>query len=220
MERLGHVARNPSEDVWVLLQDVQGVPHVELRVYGHPVPGYPAPLPGREGISLPVELLPVLLRVLTQAQEALAERGLLAAPPAPAAAKPWGGAVTLHPAGPPVVPGRRDKRRHARVPVNLTVECSIVDPGRFRPPKPVVGQIMDVSSGGAQAVLSERLPHSQDVDIFMVINGTVFQGRAKIVGTEMEAKGTPKAGPYRHHLQWIVLDANAKAALAKVLPPK
>ncbi len=77
MKKLDKIHRSDSEDICVLLRDVQGAPHVELRIYRRPESPDEDPLPGTEAISVPVNALQDLLRMLAQAQERLAQDGLV-----------------------------------------------------------------------------------------------------------------------------------------------
>ncbi len=76
MKKLDQIRRSDSEDICVLLRDVQGTPHLELRVYRRPE-GSEEARPGPEAISVPVNALQDLLRMLAQAQERLAQDGLV-----------------------------------------------------------------------------------------------------------------------------------------------
>ncbi len=76
MKKLDQIRRSDSEDICVLLRDVQGAPHLELRVYRRPE-GSEEARPGPEAISVPVNALQDLLRMLAQAQERLAQDGLV-----------------------------------------------------------------------------------------------------------------------------------------------
>ena len=215
MDKLGSMVCNPLEEIRVSLRDVRGKPHVEFRVYGRSRSGEPDPLPGREGITLPAGLLPVFLRVLSQAQEILIKRGVIYIPtPAEATVMDRGEPITVRLAGPP---GRHDSRHHPRVALSVPVECRAVDPESFWPSKPVTGEAKDVSIGGAQVWLAERLPRFKQADVFMVIEGMIFRARAEIVGVELETNKETKGGNYRHSLRWVVMEAHAKEALSKVV---
>jgi len=216
MEKLGSMVCNALEEIRVSLRDVRGEPHVEFRFYGRSRSGEQDPLPGREAISLPVGLLPVLLRVLTQAQDLLIKRGLIHIPsPAEATVMDGGVPITVGLAGPP---GRRDSREYPRVPLSVAVECRAVDPDSFWPAKPVTGEAKDVSIGGAQVWLPKRLPRYKQADVFMVIEGMIFRARAEIVGVELETKKDIRGGYYRHSLRWVTMEAHAKAALSRLVP--
>jgi len=216
MDKLGSMVCNPLEEIRVSLRDVRGEPHVEFRVYGRSRSGEPDPLPGREAISLPAGLLPVFLRVLSQAQEILIKRGVIYLPSAAeATVLEHGEPVTIRLAVPP---GHRDARQHPRMPLSVPVECRVVDPESFWPAKPVNGEAKDVSIGGAQVWLAKRLPRYKQADVFMVIEGMIFRARAEIAGVELERNREVKGGYYRHSLRWVVMEAHAKEALSKVVP--
>lgn len=76
MRKLDQIRRSDSEDICVLLRDVRGALHLELRVYRRPE-GSEEARPGPEAISVPVNALQDLLRMLAQAQERLAQDGLV-----------------------------------------------------------------------------------------------------------------------------------------------
>jgi hypothetical protein len=82
----------------------------------------------------------------------------------------------------------------------------------------IVGQIKDVSRGGAQAWFPQRFPQLKQVDVFMTIDGVSFRGRAEIVGPDDRGKAEVKGGLYRHNLRWVALHAQGMAALFKVAP--
>lgn len=129
MDKLGSMVCNPLEEIRVSLRDVRGEPHVEFRVYGRSRSGEPDPLPGREAITLPAGLLPVFLRVLSQAQEIPIKRGVIYIPsPAEATVLEHGEPVTIRLAVPP---GHRDARQHPRMPLSVPVECRVVDPEKL-----------------------------------------------------------------------------------------
>jgi hypothetical protein len=232
-EKLGQVSRSAFEDIWVSLRDIHGEPHVELRVYSRGSPFDATPLPGLEEIVVPVNQLPALLRELREAQELLSQRGLIQLPStAPTTlrereepitvgweAPPTGGpteTVTVRRAPPP---DRKDPRQYPRVPLNLPVECRLVDPDSFWPGKPITGEILDVSLGGAKVGLPQPLPRYGQVEVFVMIKGSLFRARAEIVGAERERKKDLKGRYYRHSLRWVMIDAQAQVALSKVVPP-
>ncbi len=216
MEKVGQIQRNQLEDVWVSLCEFHGEPHLELRVYPRAALSDSYPLPRQEGIVLPINLLPDLLRVLMQAQELLLMRGLLHVP------SPTSG-TTLDRGEPTTVrlaprPGPQPRRRHPRVPVNLPVKCHPLGPGNMKAGMPLSGEIKDVSLGGAQIWLPKRLPRYSRLEVAAVIEGIGFRVQAEVVGVEIEAKRDAKTGYHRHSLQWVAMDATAKAVLSKVLP--
>jgi hypothetical protein len=215
-ERLGSMVKNRLEEIWVSVREIQGEANVELRVHGRSVSGKEEPLPGREAITLPVGLLPVLLRVLTQAQDVLIKRGLIYTPsPAEAIVVEDGLPITVRMAD--AAAGRKS-RLYPRMSLSVPVECRVIDPDSFWPAKPVNGEAKDVSIGGAQVWLSKPLPRFKQVEVFMVIEGMPFRARAEIAGVELEAKKEAKSGYYRHSLRWVTMEAHAKEVLSKVVP--
>ena len=54
MKKLDQIRRSDSEDICVLLRDVQGAPHVQLRGYRRSESPDEDPLPGTEAIAVPV----------------------------------------------------------------------------------------------------------------------------------------------------------------------
>jgi len=136
-EKLGRVVRSQWEDIWVLLERGQEEPHLELRLHNR------GPSSEREGasaperIGLPVRLLPDLLQTLMQAQEQLRAWGLLKR------SQPG-----VNVGGPT---RRMDARQFPRVVMNPATECRVVDPEGPELFPSVIGQIRDLSQGGAQA---------------------------------------------------------------------
>ncbi|MFQ5932313.1 MAG: hypothetical protein ACE5MM_07885, partial [Nitrospiraceae bacterium] len=132
--------RSKLEDICALLRDVRGAPHVELRVYRRsPDPGHQS-LPGREAISVPVDVLPDLLRMLERTQEQLIEQKLLhLPPPAHATSMEAGEATPLRVSAPS---RRGDSRREPRVSLVVPVGCRLLDTAES---KTATGQTEDVS---------------------------------------------------------------------------
>jgi len=203
-EKLGRVVRSQWEDIWVLLDREQEEPRLELRVHNHGRPAETEGLSGGEWIGLPVRLLPDLLHALTQAREQLCEWGLLKR------SQPAVGFRSLS--------RRMDARQFPRVAMDPAAECRIVDPEGPTAAQAIIGQIKDVSQGGAQAWLPQRFPHLKQVDVFMTIEGVSFRGRAEIVGPN--EPGTPElqGGLYRHNLRWVALHAQGVVALSRIAP--
>jgi hypothetical protein len=202
-EKLGRVVRNQWEDIWVLVDREGDEPRLELRLHSHEQSGEAeAEKGGEEWIGLPVRLLPDLLQVLTSAQDRLWELGLLERSRA-------GGR-------PRSLSRRADARQHPRVAFDPATECRIVDPEGPEAARSIVGQIKDVSQGGAQAWLPHRFPQLKQVDIFMTIEGVNFRGRAEIVGPDEPEKAALQGGLYRHNLRWVALHAQGMAALSRI----
>jgi hypothetical protein len=204
MEKLGRVVRSQWEDIWVLLDRSQAEPCLELRIHTHGRSEGAEDSPGGEGIGVPVRLLPDLLHTLTQAQHQLREWGLLA--------------HAQVSAGNRSRPGRLDARRFPRVTMEPAAECRVVDPEGPSAARTMIGQIRDVSQGGAQAWLPQRFSQLKQVDVFMTIEGVSFRGRAEIVGPDELGKAEIQSGLYRHHLRWVALHAQGVAALSRIAP--
>jgi hypothetical protein len=208
-KKLGQVSRSQCEEICAILREVNGTPHVELRVYRRSHRPGEESLPGTEAIALPVEMLPDFLRMLEQAQDQLARQAVVHLPSfAEATAMEAGEAVTLDAFCPPS--RRGDARRQCRVPLVVPVGCRLLD--GEDPSKAVTGETEDVSTGGAQVWIPERFSLYSRVEVFMRIAGMNFQGRAQVVGAEVH----PKGGRYRHSIKWVGLNAEATAALSKL----
>ncbi len=192
-----------------------GSPHLELRAYERRAATRGELAPGKERLALPVDLLPTLVRALTQAQDALATRGLLYVPAV---------SVTTHmERGETCALGVEDRRKSQpsrklpRVNLNVRGECRLLDKKDFWPGKPVVGEVMNVSAGGAQVCLPKRFPRFSQVELFMVVDGMVFRGRAEVAGADSAAHSGPLGGPFRHSLRWVGLEGPARDVLVKVV---
>jgi len=203
-EKLGRVIRSQWEDIWVLLDHGQEEPHLELRLHNHGPSFEPESISASERIGLPVRLLPDLLQTLTQAQDQLRARGMLER------AQPG-----VNVGGPT---RRADARQFPRVVMDPAAECRVVDPEGPELFPSVIGQIRDLSQGGAQAWFPQRFPQLKQVDVFMTIEGVSFRGRAEIVAPDDHGKAEVKGGLYRHNLRWVALHAQSMAALSSVAP--
>lgn len=203
-EKLGRVVRSQWEDIWVLLDRGHEEPHLELRLHNHGGPSAPEVAAGPERIGLPVRLLPDLLQALTQAHDQL---------------RAWGLLTGLQPGANVGGPTRRmDARQFPRVVMDPAAECRVVDPDGPEISPSIVGQIRDLSQGGAQAWFPQRFPQLKQVDVFMTIEGVSFRGRAEIVAPDDHGKAEVKGGLYRHNLRWVALHAQGMAALSRVAP--
>jgi hypothetical protein len=203
-EKLGRVVRSQWEDIWVLLDRGPEEPRLELRLHNHEGSAETARVSGEEWIGLPVRLLPDLLQALAQAQDQLRAWGLL---------KRSQPATNLR-----GLTRRIDARQFPRVVMDPAAECRVLDPEGPEVAQTIVGQIKDVSRGGAQAWFPQRFPQLKQVDVFMTIDGVSFRGRAEIVGPDDRGKAEVKGGLYRHNLRWVALHAQGMAALFKVAP--
>jgi hypothetical protein len=111
-----------------------------------------------------------------------------------------------------------DARQFPRVVMDPAAECRVVDPEGPELFPSVIGQIRDLSQGGAQAWFPQRFPQLKQVDVFMTIEGVSFRGRAEIVAPDDHGKAEVKGGLYRHNLRWVALHAQGVAALSRVAP--
>ena len=214
-ERLGHVIRNQTEEIWISLRGVGGNQQVELGVHERPSSAKAEPVPGKERIAIPIDLLPVLVKALAEAQNALVTRGLIYAPPsAKITQMERGDAVAL---GTEDRPKAQPARQHPRVSLNVRGECRLLDKKDFWPGKPVVGEVLNVSAGGAQVRLPQRFPRLSQVELFMVIDGMVFRGHAEVAGADAEVQAGPTSGQFRHSLRWVSLEGAAKEVLTTLV---
>jgi hypothetical protein len=186
-----------------------------LRVYERQASAKAEPAPGKERVSVPVSLLPALVKTLSEVQETLAHRGVIYNAPTPK--------VTHMERGDSLSfltearPKTQASRKHPRVTLNVRGECRLLDKKNFWPGKPVVGEIVNVSLGGAQVCLPTRFPRFGQVDLFMVVDGMMFRGRAEVAGADAEVQSGPACGQFRHSLRWVSLEGPAKDVLTKVV---
>jgi hypothetical protein len=203
-EKLGRVVCSQWEDIWILLDRGQEEPHLELRLHNHGRSVESESVSEGEWIGLPVRLLPDLLQALTRAQDQL---------------RAWGLVKRSQPATGLRDPTHRmDVRQFPRVVMDPAAECRVLDPERPEVAQAIIGQIKDVSRGGAQAWFPQQFPQLKQVDVFMTIEGVSFRGRAEIVGSDERGKSEVKGGLYRHNLRWVALHAQSVAALSRVAP--
>lgn len=214
-ERLGHLVRDQGEEIWVSLREAGGEQHVELRVYERQASAKAEPAPGKERVSVPVSLLPVLVKTLAQAQDTLVHRGLIYVGPTPNVIHMERGDVLSCVAE--ARPKVQASRKHPRVALNVRGECRLLDKKSFWPGKPVVGEIMNVSLGGAQVCFPTRFPRFGQVELFMVVDGMMFRGRAEVAGADAEVQSGPTYGQFRHSLRWASLEGPAREVLTKVV---
>ena len=212
-KRLGQVSRTKLEDICVSIRDVQGTPHVDLRVYRRSARLGGDAVGGTEGITVPLNLLPELLQVLDESQERLVQEMLkhprshvkVRKPEAHERAEPRN---TNNAVAPRRLLG---DRRGRRVPLRVPVECRHWPAVDYYT---VTGETEDVSVGGAQVWFPERFPLLSPVAVSMQIAGLPLQLLAEIVGVGVRQR----YGRYRHSLRWLGLNAQAKAALSQVIP--
>ena len=151
-KNFGRISRNKVEDIRVSLKEVNGTPHVELRVYARSPRRGEAPIPEMEAIVVPIQNLFDLCQILEQAHDHLLKEGLVQVPYIAQA-------VNLTPddqSPPPVmdVPGASpDALRARNVPVKLPFESHLLGAPDTRPakelPQQVTGEIRILSGRGA-----------------------------------------------------------------------
>ena len=213
MEHLGKITCSQLEEIWLSLQEIKGRPHLEIRSHGAVAPGKTSPIARSEPISLPLDQLPNLLRLLIQTQETCIRRGLLYVP-SPDSGVTMERGETI---GTPLAKRTTSARRDLRVSVQLPTECRLVDPEKFWPTTAVSGEIRDLGTGGAQIWLPQRLPRFKQVDVSLIIDGSGFQARAEIVSIDQESKKEPKTGFHRHGLRWVAMMPKSKEVLREAV---
>jgi hypothetical protein len=214
-ERLAHLIRNQEQEIWISLQDVRGEQQIELQLYERDASAIAELAPGKERICIPVDLLPVLVKALSRAQEVLMNRGLLYIPPTPQVTQlERGNSVGF---GAEERPKSQAARQHPRVPLNIRGECRLLDKKDFWPGKPVAGEVLNVSAGGAQVRLPQRFSRFGQVELFMVVDGMVFRARAEVAGADAIEQKDATAGQFRHSLRWLSLEGPARDVLAKII---
>ena len=214
-ERLGHLVRDQGEEIWVSLREAGGEQHIELRVYERHASTKAEPAPGSERLSLPVTLLPALVKTLAGAQDTLVHRGVIYVAPTPSVTHmERGDALSFLTEARPKT---HAARKHQRVALNVRGECRLLDKKSFWPGKPVAGDILNVSLGGAQVCLPTRFPRFGQVELFMVVDGIMFRGRAEVAGADAEVQSGPTYGQFRHSLRWVSLEGPAKDVLTKLV---
>ncbi|HSB78272.1 MAG TPA: PilZ domain-containing protein [Candidatus Methylomirabilis sp.] len=213
MEHLGKVPCNPLEELWVSLREIQGKPQLELRIRTISASGKTPPLSEREPVLLPIGQLESLLRLLTRAREFCINRGLLYEPgPATVVTMEQGESIALS-----LEKRGITVRRDPRIPVRLSVECRLVESEGNRLPKPVSGEMRDISIRGAQVWLPQRLPRFKHVDVSGLLDGMGFQARAQIANVGLESNRDPTTGFHRHGLQWVAMEPKQREILTTAI---
>lgn len=213
---LARVSRNASEEIHVSLREINGRPHVELRVCNRPDGHGPNSLPAEEAITVPVDMLSDLCRLLAQIQYRLAleEQGQVPSVPR---GTPKGAGTSTNSSPAAQRDHRHSRRREPRVPIRLPAKCYLLGAPNSAPSRPktgqVAGQIWDVSSGGAQVWLSERFPVMSRLAIVMPIGEPLFRGYGEVLAATLQ----PRGGKYRHNIRWLPLNTEAKVALSKLI---
>lgn len=214
---LARVSRNASEEIHISLREINGRPHVELRICNRPDGHGPISLPAEEAITVPVDMLSDLCRLLAQIQYrfALEEQGQVLPRGMPKGA---GTRTNSSPAG--QRDQRHSRRREPRVHIRLPAKFYLLGAPHSAPSRPktgqVVGQIWDVSSGGAQVWLPERFPVMSRLAIVMPIGEPMFRGHGEVLAATLQQRG----GKYRHNIRWLPLNTEAKVALSKLIGPR
>lgn len=214
-ERLAHVIRNLGEEIWISLRTADAPPEIELRVYQHQAEADAELVPGKEQLTVPLDMFPSLVNALTRVQEALTTRGLLYGPTSTTLMQmERGDTLTL---GVHARPKSQASRQHPRVTLNVRGECRLLDKKDFWPGKPVVGEVMNVSVGGAQARFPQRFARFSQVELFMVVDGMLFRGRAEVAGTDAEPQPGAAGGHFRHSFRWMGLEGPARDVLTRIV---
>lgn len=210
------------------LRHTDGSPRIELRVCCPSLQPGESCVPLGEGIVVPPDFLLELHRLLGQILGQTEDRSITEEPshrPSPPSAITMG---SSHPSSPPSVIAmqrgepvgldlsiplsrRGEFRRTVRVPVKVQVACRLVS--ETCSPKPLIGAIKNISIGGLQLWLSERLSLYNRVELFARIAGANFRGQAEVVRAEVQ----PQDDLYEHGLRWLHLTATAQDALEKVI---
>jgi hypothetical protein len=214
-ERLERLLCNQAEEMWISLRTGEGDPQVELRMYGRTAPAGAEPVRGAEAVAIPASLLPTLVRALSHVEKTLINRGVIYVPPSPKITHmEQGSNLTLGTEG---RGGTQAARQHPRVALNVRVECRLLDAKDFWPSPPVNGEIKDVSLGGAQVCVAKRLPRFAQVEVFMVVDGLVFRGRAEVVAADIGHGRASDESGYRHSVRWLALESHAREVLTKIV---
>jgi hypothetical protein len=214
-ERLERLLCNQTEEMWISLRTEEGDPQVELRMYGRTAPAGADPVRGAEAIAIPASLLPSLVRALSHVEKTLIGRGVIYVPPSSKITHmEQGSSLTVGTEG---RGGAQPARQHPRVTLNVRVECRLLDAKDFWPSPPVNGEIKDVSLGGAQVCVAKRLPRFAQVEVFMVVDGLVFRGRAEVVAADIGHGRSADETGYRHSIRWLALESHAREVLTKIV---
>lgn len=215
-KNFGRISRNKVEDIRVSLKEVNGTPHVELRVYARSPRRGEAPIPEMEAIVVPIQNLFDLCQILEQAHDHLLKEGLVQVPYIAQAVN-----LTPDDQSPlPVmgVPGASpDALRARNVPVKLPFESHLLGAPDTSPakelPQQVTGEIRILSGRGALVWLPEQFPTTTRLAVVIRIGDLTFRGQAEVA----EVAPNVKDGNYRHTLEWKSLTEQAQETLSKVV---
>jgi len=187
---------------------------IELRVCRPSSQPGEACVPQGEGVTVPLDFLLELRRLLGQILGQTEDRSITEG----SSHAPSPSSIITMERGEPVgldlnipLSRRSEFRRTVRVPLSVQVACRLVS--ETCSPKPLIGAIKNISTGGLQLWLSERLPLYSCVELFARIAGANFRGQAEVVRAEVQ----PQDGRYEHGLRWLHLTPPAQDALAKVI---
>jgi len=215
---------NQLGKICLSLHHADGGRSMELRVCRPSSHPGEACVPQGEGIVVPLDFLLALRRLLEQIEDRFVTEGP-SHPSSPSSAITMG---PSHPSSPSSIIAmergevvgldlniplsrRGEFRRTVRVPLSVQVACRLVSESCS--PKPLIGAIKNISTGGLQLWLTERLPLYSSVELFARIAGANFRGQAEVVRAEVQ----PQDGRYEHGLRWLQLTPPAQDALAKVI---
>lgn len=201
---------NQLGKICLSLRHADGGRSIELRVCRPSSQPGEACVPQGEGIAVPLDFLLELRRLLEQIEDRfITERPSHRPSPSSVIAMERGEPVGLDLNIP--LSRRGEFRRTVRVPLSVQVACRLVSESCS--PKPLIGAIKNISTGGLQLWLTERLPLYSSVELFARIAGANFRGQAEVVRAEVQ----PQDGRYEHGLRWLQLTPPAQDALAKVI---
>lgn len=212
MGQVWQVRCGPKEELRITLKEVIGTWFVELRAYTRTGTLGEEPRAARDVVNVPLAQLPHLIAELTRVQE----HGLRREEPAPPAAPPHPPESELLPHAPrlgivqPI-------RRYPRVPTCYQVTCLPLAAPGAPAARRLLGELRDISLGGAQLQLPARLDLCQSVEVTAFVNGQVFQAQAEIVNAGLRTEQDPVTGYIRHGVRWRPLDSSASTILKQVL---
>ena len=209
-KKFGRFIRHESGEIQVSLEEVQGQTYLDLRIYNRAAHHDENSRP--EQIAVPLRMLGDLCEILHQTKEDLVKEALIEAP-SPDEAR----STEAH--KPVFVLRAEEPRRQSEMsaPLTLPAECRLLSAPKSSPTKPtteqVTGHTRDLSPGGAQIWLPEQFPIGCHLAVFMRTGELTFRAQAEVKGVA----SNPEHGYYRHNLKWMVLDPQARTALAQII---
>lgn len=212
----GRFSRNEFGEIQVSLEDLQGELYLDLRIYSRPVHQAEGSRAEPETILVPVRMLRDLCEILERTKEDLVKERLVDTPtPEKVITTQTRKPVFVLRAEQPR--SQPDRRREPRVPVRLPVACRFLSAPKDCPPIPVrkhvTGETRDLSRGGAQVWLPEQFPIGAHLAVFMRTGELTFRAQTEVKGVATN----PEHGNYRHNLQWLVLDPQARTGLLEIM---